>query len=109
MPLDDRYFTASELDHRPTPLIPVEPRYPGDGSTRIGRVVLNLFIDQDGRVDKVVVVSGERPFDESALWAFGQARFSPGVRHGTPVKSQMLIEVIYRPDDARAAPSGGEG
>ncbi len=110
VPADDRYFTASELDHRPVPLMQVEPRYPGDAAARLGRVVLELFIDQDGRVDKVVVVSGERPFDESALWAFGQARFSPGVRRGAPVKSRMLIEVLYRPDEAPAPRSpGGEG
>lgn len=102
VPAEDRYFTASELDHRPVPLMPVEPRFPRDAAGRIGRVVLNLFIDQDGRVDKVVLVSGDRPFDESAVWAFGQARFSPGVRNGVPVKSQMLIEVTYRPE-------GGEG
>ncbi len=110
VPRDDRYFTASELDHRPQPLMPVEPRYPGDAAGRVGRVVLDLFIDQDGRVDKVVLVSGERPFDESAMWAFGQARYSPGVRNGAPVKSRMLIEIDYRPGEAGAAPSpGGEG
>lgn len=110
VPSDDRYFTASELDHRPVPLMSVEPRYPGDAAARVGHVVLELFIDQDGRVDKVVVVSGERPFDESALWAFGQARFSPGVRHGERVKSRMLVEILYRPDESRAARSpGGEG
>jgi TonB family protein len=98
---ESRYFTASELDHRPVPLLPIEPRYPGAADGRVGRVVLNLFIDQDGHVDKVVLVSGDHPFDESAMWAFVQARFSPGVRRGAAVKSQMLIEITYRPDEAR--------
>lgn len=101
---ETRYFLASELDHRPVPLLPVEPRYPDDADGRVGRVVLNLFIDQDGHVDKVVLVSGDHSFEGSAIWAFGQARFSPGVRRGAAVKSQMLIEVTYHPDGSRKGP-----
>jgi TonB family protein len=107
---EPRYFPAGELDHSPAPLMSVEPKYPAGADGRPGRVVLNLFIDQDGHVDKIVLLSGEHPFDESAIWAFGQARFSPGVRRGEAVKSQMLIEVTYRPDPARTpAPSDAGG
>jgi TonB family protein len=107
---ESRYFTASELEHRPMPLLPIEPRYPEAADGRVGRVVLNLFIDQDGHVDKVVLVSGDHPFDESAMWAFVQARFSPGVKRGAAVKSQMLIEITYRPDEGRPdAVPGHEG
>jgi TonB family protein len=98
---DARYFTAAELDHSPTPLMPIEPRYPAGAGGRAGRVVLNLFIDRDGRVDKIVLVSGDRPFDESALRAFAETRYSPGVRHGATVKSQMVIEVTYLPEKER--------
>jgi TonB family protein len=101
------YFTASELDHRPVPLLPVDPRYPDGADGRVGRVVLNLFIDRDGGVDKIVLVSGDHPFDESAMWAFGLARFSPGVRRGAAVKSQMLIEITYRPEPSPTAKTPG--
>ena len=92
-----RYFAASELDRRPMALEPIEPEYPDHADARGGRVVLKLFIAETGRVDQAQVLSGDGGFDRSATAAFESARFSPGIRHGAPVKSQMLIEVTYRP------------
>jgi len=106
---EPRYFTASDLDHRPQPLLAVEPRYPAGGGGRAGRVVLNVFIHEDGHVDKVVLVSGDARFGESAVRAFSNTLFSPGVRHGVAVRSQMLIEVTYRPDEPDEAAPAAEG
>jgi protein TonB len=36
-------------------------------------------------------------FDESALAAFGRARFAPGLRGGLPVRSEVLYEVEFAP------------
>ena len=106
---EPRYFTASQLDYRPRPLLAVEPRYPAGGAGRAGRVVLKVFLRDDGHVDKVVLVSGDAPFGESAVRAFSNTVFSPGVRHGVAVRSQMLIEVTYRPDEPDEAAPAAEG
>jgi len=61
-------------------------------------VVLRLFINELGTVDEVMVVRAEPSgvFEKSAIAAFGSARFSPGMLAGAAVKSQLLVEVLYR-------------
>jgi TonB family protein len=73
-------------------------------------VVLRLLINERGTVDEVTVVRAEPigVFEKSALAAFRGARFSPGMRYGAAVKSQLLVEVQYRMDP-RAASGRGYG
>lgn len=93
-----RYLPASELDVRPQIASRVKPEYPKDlvSGTR-GRVILELFIARDGRLDRVQVARAEPAgrFEESALKAFSTARFSPGIKNGIPFPSLMRIEVTY--------------
>jgi len=102
---EPRYFLGSELDRRPVALAPIEPEYPATAGPEGAYLVLRLLIGESGAVDRVrVLVSDpERVFDESAIAAFGRARFSPGVRHGMPVKSQMYIELKYLPRNQQPA------
>lgn len=94
-----RYYLGSELDQRAVPLQAIEPEYPAAAGAREGALVLRLLINEHGRLDDIAVVRAEPEgvFESSARSAFAGARFSPGVREGAPVKSQLLIEVNYRP------------
>lgn len=100
------YFKASELNVRPTPLVDVDAEYPVQALGREGYLVLQLLINESGAVDDAIVATSEADgiFDESALTAFRQARFSPGMRQGVPVKSEMWIEVWFHAPRDRPAP-----
>lgn len=101
-----RYFPGSELDRRPMTLAPIEPEYPGNAGPDGGYLLLRLLIGETGTVDRVVMLASEPEgvFDQSAMSAFGNARFSPGIRQGAPAKSEMLIELkYYPPNEPQAA------
>jgi TonB family protein len=96
---EPRYFLSSQLDRRPVALAPIEPEYPASAGPEGAYLVLRLRIGESGAVDavRVLVSDSQRLFDDSAIAAFGRARFSPGIRNGVPVKSQMYIELKYLP------------
>lgn len=100
-----RYYPTRELDVRPGIMTRVEPVYPGSAARRFlsGKVVIRLFIDEAGAVERVVTVKAEPPgyFERSAERAFQAALFTPGMKNGRPVKVQMLLEVRF---DSPAAP-----
>lgn len=91
------YYTAGQLDQRPQIRLHIEPLFPPGAPVARGRVVLRLYIDAQGKVEKMVVVSAEPPdvFEKSALDAFAAARYTPGMRSGVPVPSLIAIEVLF--------------
>lgn len=93
-----RYLPTAELDTRPQIMTQVHPEYPVElvSGTR-GRVVLELYIAQDGTLDRLRVARAEPAgrFEASALKAFSGARFTPGMKKGKPVPSLIRIEVTY--------------
>jgi len=107
-----RYFSASELDSRPIALLPVDPQYPDPAPKHASLIVLAVLINETGTVDRVVPLTDSPgdPLRESAAAAFSRARFAPGLRNGTPVKSRMLVEVKFEGanDDARPGPSASK-
>jgi periplasmic protein TonB len=102
------YLLGARLDPGPRPLGDIEPVYPESANLQEGSVVVRLLIGADGKVDNVGVVRAEPKglFEQSALDAFGRARFSPGYVLGTPVKSQLTIEVHFQPINRGARVSG---
>lgn len=94
------YYAARELDVRPEPIEEIELPFPGDAPKEVtrGRVVLRLMIHESGSVDAVVLVSAQPAgvFESAAVKAFSAARFTPGMKDGVPVKSQKLVDVVYR-------------
>lgn len=94
-----RYYAARELDVRPAPREPVEPVYPNDAFLRdvSGRVVVRLYLAESGAVEKALIVQAEPPgyFEEAVQQAFRAARFTPAMKHGRPVKAQVVLEVRY--------------
>jgi len=101
------YALGVTLDPGPRPLDEIEPDYP-DVYLREGIVVLRLLISATGHVDDVAVVRSapEGVFEQAALDAFGKARFAPGLAGGTPVKSQITVEVQFMPINRGARISG---
>ena len=102
------YLVGARLDPGPRPLDDVNPEYPESANLQEGTVVIRILISAAGVVDKVDVVSASPKglFEQSALEAFARARFSPGLVLGTPVKSQMTVEVHFLPINRGARISG---
>ena len=80
----------------------VEPRYPESARpARLNaRVVLNVTVLSDGRVEAVEVIMSNRPgfgFEESAIEAVKQWRFEPARRQSTdePVKVHHELSVEF--------------
>ena len=92
------YHGSLGLDPPPRPLSDIEQLVPEAAGSRGGTVVLRLFINEQGTVDKAEVLRSTPPglFDATALEAASRARFSPGYLAGVPVKSQVTFEVKYR-------------
>jgi protein TonB len=92
------YFTTDKLSKSPEVIAMDDLNTP---ETRIykvsGSLVMNLWIDDRGKVSKVSVEDSALPpiFAETAIRVFKAARFSPGERDGVRVGTLMRIEVGY--------------
>lgn len=93
------YFKTSELDvipeiQRDIELYPPELHNLGHGD---GKVVLRLWIDENGRVVKIEPVNSDLPpiFAEAAARVFMQAEFRPGRKNGLAVKSRIDTVLFY--------------
>lgn len=102
------YFSDKEFDVRPVPVGEIVLDNPDLTGTVSGVVLLRLQINQEGRVDRVIVVRAvpDHSFRTGTFSAFERATFIPAIRHGIPVNSEILVEVRYGPegeDSARPA------
>jgi protein TonB len=116
LPRPTPYYATRELDVRPGIMTRVEPEYPEAAARRFlsGSVRLQLYIEADGRVSRVEILRADPPgyFEESAMRAFGAARFSPGMKDGRPVAAQMTLEVDFDappPTPATRTPQAAAG
>jgi TonB family protein len=102
------YAFGVTLDPGPRPLDDIEPDYTDPINLREGVVVLRVLISASGHVDDVAVVRSAPAgvFDQAAVDAFARARFSPGMAAGTPVKSQITVEINFVPINRGARVSG---
>lgn len=102
------YLLSARLDTPPEPLMDIQAEYPESAGNQQGRVRLRLFVNENGEVDEVLVVTAVPPgfFEEAAIRAFSLARFSPGLQAGRAVKFQMVVEVDFVPFDRGADVSG---
>lgn len=96
---DPTWYPAKQVDVHPSAIRPIEPDYPIQGVEQgiDGNVLLLLLIDEVGVVKEASVMEAnpEGVFEESALFAFRQARFTPAQKNGRAVKSRVLIRVSY--------------
>ena len=99
------YYTTDQLSKRPQPMS--EPNFDASGTGMdfgAGKVVLNLWISELGRVVSVQADKGGVPeaVAASAAAAFGKLRYVPGEINGRPVGVMMKIEVSF--DSSQAPP-----
>lgn len=89
-PLGDRVVKAKKIRH-------VVPIYPMDAlKERIqGTVRLEAIVDESGSVTDVCVSKGHWFFEQSAMNAVRQWRFTPTLLDGKPVPLVMAVEVDY--------------
>lgn len=96
---DTTYYPAQDVDVHPSALQEIHPIYPNEAAIAsvTGSVVLVLLLDEGGMVREASVEQANPPgmFEESALNAFRNARFTPAQRHGRSVKSRVRIKVNY--------------
>ncbi|MBU1647127.1 MAG: energy transducer TonB [Gammaproteobacteria bacterium] len=99
------YYTSRYLHRNPTPLKPIWPHYPATAENFRGRVTILLLINESGEIDQYRITDAEPAgiFEPSVIAAFIQARFAPGLITGSPVKSQLLAEVLFEPGAAPQA------
>jgi TonB family protein len=101
--LPHRHFTSREVDvparvlEQPPLVYPEDPylwKLPG-------KVRLRVFIDREGRVETVELVSAEPRgyFEQAAIEAARAVRYRPAELRGQPVRSQKLIEVAFDPHE----------
>lgn len=94
-----RYYLPNELDARPQIRSRINPVYPKAAAEQgvTAALTLRVFIDEQGRVENVVVPgkSAADPFAAAVIAAFNAATYTPGIKDGVPVKSLLLIEVNF--------------
>lgn len=62
-----------------------------------GEVLLDVSIDDTGKVTKVAVVSGPAVFHQSAIDAVMRWRYEPARLNGQPTATHAQVRVFFRP------------
>jgi protein TonB len=75
----------------------VEPRYPDSAAKAHieGLVILEAAVDTEGRVQSVDVLSSHGPFDQAAIDAVKQWRYSPLVLNGKPFPFILTVSLRF--------------
>ena len=97
----EQYYTSREVDVRAEPLNDVQLVYPQLAYQKRmkGKVTLQIFINERGAIDQLLVVSAEPGgiFEEAALAATQALQFSAALKNGRMVKSQKFVEIVFDP------------
>jgi protein TonB len=99
---------SSGPDRGPQLLDDVEPALLAAAGPRGGVVTLRLLISDRGVVETVEVLASSPPglFDAAAVAALSHARFSPGLKAGVPVRSEVRYELSIAPIGRGSEASG---
>jgi len=96
---EDHYYKINELDISPRPISLVNPAYPESVPPNIkhGSVKLLLKLDENGIVTDSIALTGEPEgfFENTARDAFIGARFTPGIKDGINVKTQLTLTIHF--------------
>lgn len=110
-----RYYTRDELSVPPRIEVAMPDRVE-DSWPRFqpGKMVLRLFLDENGQVDRISIDESDLPieFEALALAALRSGIFSPGQLEGRSVKSQIRIQIDFESEagtsQATPSPSAAE-
>lgn len=87
---DPNWYWARQVDRRPLPLHDITPVYPEEArrSGLQGSVVVEVRIDEFGKVHEVAIIEADPPgaFEAAVLKAYGDTIFTPAMREGRPVR-----------------------
>lgn len=90
------YFNSRHLVSPARPLSEPTPPYPaGKLAEQGGAVLLQLLINERGRLDYIDVLCAAPAFKQSALESLRGMRFKPAQGKDGPVKSYMWVELAY--------------
>jgi TonB family protein len=92
------YYTTDQLTKPPRPTSQPELDVRREIARAVsGKVILKLWIDEQGKVDSVEVESSNLPeaLSGTTAAAFGNLHFVPGEIEGRRVRTLMRIEVVY--------------
>lgn len=90
------HFKSPQLKSPARPLADMRLRYPtGEFEQKNGAVILQLLIDEKGRLLGRDIVCAAPPFVKSALESVQGLKFRPAEAKEGPVKSYMLVEFGY--------------
>jgi periplasmic protein TonB len=89
-------FVAVEVE--PVPIKQVSPEFPrlAQEAEIEGRVIVKALVDKEGRVKKVVVMSGPEVFQEAAKAAAMQWVFKPAIQKDKPISVWVAIPFNFR-------------
>jgi protein TonB len=84
----------------------VTPAYPEDAREAgiTGKVIIEAEVKPDGTPRKITVkegIAGYPAFDQAAIEAVRQWRFTPGTRDGKPVSATVMIPLEFNLDDKK--------
>jgi hypothetical protein len=95
------YFESKHLDPKPYPLrgLVFEPPKSKNGIDYFGKLRLDIYIDETGKVDHVDMLDSTVPLPlrDEALSAFSKVQWEPGQLWGMRVKSVKRIELELTP------------
>lgn len=88
---------AAELPVAPVKVADMQPVYPdaARAARMDGIVILECLIDTTGRVTNIRVLKSAPLFNQSAIDAVRQWRYTPSVYHGRPVSVLMTVTVRF--------------
>lgn len=102
----ERVYALQTLEQRPQPRFQQRPEYPAAmrKSGVEGEVVVDFVIDASGVVkDARALRSSRSEFDAAAVAAVSGWKFTPGVKGGVPVATQMQIPIVFSLAGTKAA------
>jgi protein TonB len=84
-------------DREPKELYTPKPEYPelARAANMEGTVVLKVLVDKEGRVQEVLLVRSSSMFDDAAIGAIRQWRFSPALMGTQPVAAWVTVPVHF--------------
>lgn len=104
------YYGPREVNERPRPIETIDLEGAlARGPAHAGTLILVLWINENGRVDRVSVESSQLPESVRRLVIkrFGSVTFSPAQLDGKAVKSRMTIEIFVQTSSAYTIPPPG--
>jgi len=84
-------------DRGPELLDDIDASLPSGAGGRGGSVTVRLTISDQGTIERMQVLRSFPPglLDEAALSALAKVHFSPGLRGGLPVRSEVVFEIDF--------------